>query len=124
VFFSTRGCACALKTQSVEWGQLCSNVAGMRGIWSLKATSMDAFDTFLVLTFVGETRILGINSEDELDEAEIEGFDSEAQVHGCCPCITADSTHQSRAELCGAELNAHLLLVRCRTVLALCTGSL
>ena len=52
----------------------------MRGIWSLKATSMDAFDTFLVLTFVGETRILAINSDDELDEAEIEGFDSEAQV--------------------------------------------
>ena len=52
----------------------------MRGIWSLKATSMDAFDTFLVLTFVGETRILAINSDDELDEAEIDGFDSEAQV--------------------------------------------
>ena len=53
---------------------------GMKGIWSLKATSLDAFDTFLVLTFVGETRILAINSDDELDEAEIEGFDSEAQV--------------------------------------------
>ena len=52
----------------------------MRGIWSLKATSMDAFDTFLVLTFVGETRILAINADDELDEAEIQGFDSEAQV--------------------------------------------
>jgi hypothetical protein len=52
----------------------------MKGIWSLKATSLDAFDTFLVLTFVGETRILAINSDDELDEAEIEGFDSEAQV--------------------------------------------
>ena len=60
-----------------------SRTAGMRGIWSLKATSMDAFDTFLVLTFVGETRILAINSDDELDEAEIEGFDSEAQVRGC-----------------------------------------
>ena len=72
---------------------LCSHIAGMRGIWSLKATSMDAFDTFLVLTFVGETRVLAINSEDELDEAEIEGFDSEAQVSSCrfdwCRCTQA-----------------------------------
>ena len=34
-----------------------------------------------MLAFVGETRILEINTEDELDEAEIEGFDAEQQVH-------------------------------------------
>ena len=65
----------------------------MKGIWSLKATSLDAFDTFLVLTFVGETRILAINSDDELDEAEIEGFDSEAQA-GSSPLMGGTSrTH-------------------------------
>ena len=54
--------------------------AGIKGAWSLKATSMDAYDTLLVLTFVGETRVLAINAEDELDEAEVEGFDGDAQV--------------------------------------------
>lgn len=41
---------------------------------------MDAFDTYLVLTFVGETRVLAITPDDELDEAELPGFDAEAQV--------------------------------------------
>ena len=40
----------------------------------------DAYDTYLVLSFVGETRVLGMNAEDELDEADIPGFDSSAQV--------------------------------------------
>jgi hypothetical protein len=43
---------------------------------------MDVSDTYLVLTFVGETRILGLNEEDELDEAEIPGFEANAQVWG------------------------------------------
>lgn len=41
---------------------------------------MDAFDTYLVLTFVGETRILAINADDELDEADIQDFDGDTQV--------------------------------------------
>lgn len=55
--------------------------AGIKGIWNLQKSSSDSFDTYLVLAFVGETRILEINAEDELDEAEIEGFDAEQQVH-------------------------------------------
>lgn len=54
--------------------------AGIKGIWNLQKSSSDSFDTYLVLAFVGETRILEINAEDELDEAEIEGFDAEQQV--------------------------------------------
>lgn len=57
------------------------NVAGIKGIWNLQKSSSDSFDTYLVLAFVGETRILEINAEDELGEAEIEGFDAEQQVH-------------------------------------------
>ncbi len=57
-----------------------SNGAGIKGIWSLQKSSSDKFDTYLVLAFVGETRILEINAEDELDEAEIDGFDAEQQV--------------------------------------------
>lgn len=41
---------------------------------------MDAFHTYLVLTFVGETRVLAITPDDELDEEELPGFDAEAQV--------------------------------------------
>jgi len=41
---------------------------------------VDAFDTYLVLTFVGETRVLAITPDDELDEAELPGFDADAQV--------------------------------------------
>jgi len=41
---------------------------------------VDAFDKYLVLTFVGETRVLAITDDDELDEAELSGFDADAQV--------------------------------------------
>lgn len=41
---------------------------------------MDAYDTYLAMSFVGETRVLGMNRDDELDEAEIPGFDSSASV--------------------------------------------
>lgn len=59
---------------------VCIGGAGIKGIWSLKSSSMDAYDTYLVLTFVGETRILAISAEDELDEAEIDGFNNDTQV--------------------------------------------
>ena len=60
---------------------------GNKGIWNLRKSSSDSFDTYLVLAFVGETRILEINAEDELDEAEIEGFDAEQQVHSNLFCL-------------------------------------
>eukprot|EP00891_Asterochloris_glomerata_P001303 jgi/Astpho2/1303/fgenesh1_pm.00024_%23_4_t len=56
---------------------------GIKGIWSLRASSSDEYDKYLVLTFVGETRVLAISAEDELDEAEIPGFESNAQTLLC-----------------------------------------
>jgi DNA damage-binding protein 1 len=35
------------------------------------------------MAFVGETRVLGMNADDELDEADIPGFDSAAQTLWC-----------------------------------------
>jgi hypothetical protein len=35
---------------------------GIKGMWSLRKTFMDAHDAFLVLTFSGETRVLGMNA--------------------------------------------------------------
>ena len=49
-------------------------------MWSLRQGFADSHDSRLVLTFVGETRILEINAEDELDESEVPGFDALAQV--------------------------------------------
>lgn len=53
---------------------------GIKGMWALRASHMDAFDTYLVISFVGETRVLAINADDELDEAELPGFSADAQV--------------------------------------------
>lgn len=41
---------------------------------------MDAYDSHLVLSFVGETRLLAISEEDVLDEAVIPGFDGDSQT--------------------------------------------
>lgn len=55
-------------------------MTGVKGIWSLRRSWMDAYDSHLVLSFVGETRLLAISEEDVLDEATIEGFDSDTQT--------------------------------------------
>ncbi|XP_024030431.1 DNA damage-binding protein 1 isoform X1 [Morus notabilis] len=56
---------------------------GIKGMWSLRSSTEDAFDTFLVVSFISETRILAMNMEDELEETEIEGFCSEVQTLFC-----------------------------------------
>ena len=61
-------------------GQASIELSGIRGLWSLRAQFNHDYDSFLVLTFVGETRLLAINEDDELEEGEPEGFDAEAQV--------------------------------------------
>ena len=56
---------------------------GIKGMWSLRESSSATFDTFLVVTFVSDTRVLAMNMEDELDETEIEGFEAEEQTLYC-----------------------------------------
>ena len=56
---------------------------GIKGMWSLKSSVDEAFDTFLVVSFISETRILAMNLEDELEETEIEGFLSQLQTLFC-----------------------------------------
>ncbi|KAK1282340.1 DNA damage-binding protein 1 [Acorus calamus] len=48
----------------------------------------DIYDTFLVVSFINETRILAMNTDDELEEIEIEGFDSQVHTLFC-----QDSVH-------------------------------
>lgn len=56
---------------------------GVKAIWSLKFSTTDAFHTFLVVSFVNETRFLAMNPEDELEETEIDGFDSHTETLFC-----------------------------------------
>ncbi|XP_058071572.1 DNA damage-binding protein 1 isoform X2 [Magnolia sinica] len=60
---------------------------GIKGMWSLRSSTDDPYDTFLVVSFISETRILAMNSEDELEETEIEGFYSQAQTLFCQDAI-------------------------------------
>ncbi|CAA0805711.1 DNA damage-binding protein 1a [Striga hermonthica] len=53
---------------------------GIKGMWSLGSATHDPYDTFLVISFVGETRILALNMVDELEETEIEGFRTDVQT--------------------------------------------
>lgn len=62
-------------------GQATIELSGIRGLWSLRAEYEHLHDSFLVLTFVGETRLLAMNEEEELEEAEPEGFDADNQVY-------------------------------------------
>uniref|UniRef100_A0A5B7BQC4 DNA damage-binding protein 1 n=1 Tax=Davidia involucrata TaxID=16924 RepID=A0A5B7BQC4_DAVIN len=56
---------------------------GIKGMWSLRSATDDPYDTFLVVSFISETRILAMNLEDELEETEIEGFCSQVQTLFC-----------------------------------------
>ncbi|KAK1280307.1 DNA damage-binding protein 1 [Acorus gramineus] len=56
---------------------------GIKGLWSLRSSTDDIYDTFLVVSFISETRILAMNTDDELEETEIEGFDSQTQTLFC-----------------------------------------
>ncbi|MCI12479.1 DNA damage-binding protein 1, partial [Trifolium medium] len=66
----------SLRVASVE-------LQGIKGMWSLRSSTDDPFDTFLVVSFISETRILAMNLEDELEETEIEGFCSQVQTLFC-----------------------------------------
>lgn len=48
-------------------------MSGVNGLWSLAAPTSDKFhDKYLVQSFIGETRVLGIMDE-ELEEVDVEG---------------------------------------------------
>ncbi|KAK4488130.1 hypothetical protein RD792_003872 [Penstemon davidsonii] len=71
---------------------------GIRRMWSLRSATDDPCDTFLVISFCSETRILAINLEDDLEETEIEGFCSNVEtlfchdaVHGQLLQVTSNS---------------------------------
>ncbi len=82
-----RGFVLALMLFEFCLAQASVELQGMKGIWSLQASSHDKFDSFLVVSFITETRILAINADDELEETKIDGFDSKAETLFCCTAI-------------------------------------
>jgi len=62
--------------------QACVGLPGVKGLWSLKRISSD-LPTFLVLSFVSETRVLAMQDELELAEVEIAGFDADSPTLYC-----------------------------------------
>ena len=58
-------------------------LSGVKGIWSLRASSSAQYDKFLVVSFVNETRFLAIANGEELEEAEIAGFASGSRTIFC-----------------------------------------
>eukprot|EP00743_Colponemidia_sp_Colp-15_P005247 GILK01005646.1.p1 GENE.GILK01005646.1~~GILK01005646.1.p1 ORF type:complete len:1143 (+),score=205.41 GILK01005646.1:93-3431(+) len=58
------------------------DMPGLKGIWSLRPAFHAQYDQFLVVSFIGETRVLAMNGSD-LEEANFEGFESNAQTIFC-----------------------------------------
>lgn len=48
------------------------DLPGIKGIWSLRSPSDKKYDKHIILSFVGETRVLAMTGE-ELEETEIAG---------------------------------------------------
>nr|CAG4647642.1 EOG090X00HD [Moina brachiata] len=60
------------------------DLPGIKGIWALKmnSTAVDAFDDTVVMSFVGQTRVLTLNGE-EMEETEIPGLISDEMTFFC-----------------------------------------
>ncbi|KAL4310663.1 hypothetical protein GQ457_01G000190 [Hibiscus cannabinus] len=63
--------------------QVSVELEGIKGMWSLRSSTDNPFDTFLVVSFISETRILAINLENELEETEIDGLNSQVRTLFC-----------------------------------------
>ena len=71
-----------------------AELAGIKGMWNIRKYFNDTNDTFLVQSYVGETRILGVeNDEEELETADSDDIGgitlAEIDVDGIdCSCST------------------------------------
>jgi DNA damage-binding protein 1 len=62
-------------------------LSGIKGIWSLNPPEGANVEKYLVVSFVGETRVLAMAGE-ELDETEFAGFELDQQTIYCCNVIS------------------------------------
>ncbi|KAK2188211.1 hypothetical protein NP493_140g03066 [Ridgeia piscesae] len=57
------------------------DLPGIKGVWPLRVGS-EKYDNMLVLSFVGQTRVLLLSGE-EVEETEVDGFDGNQQTFFC-----------------------------------------
>jgi hypothetical protein len=69
--------------------------AGIKGVWSLRPSWTNSYDSHLVLSFAGETRVLGIGKDDLLHDAVIDGFDARSQT-----LLAATTLHDEKLQVC------------------------
>ena len=62
VAWNCRPCVCVCGLSSLRC-QAAIELPGIKGMWSLRATSDAPYDKFLVQSFISETRVLGIEGE-------------------------------------------------------------
>lgn len=84
---------------------------GIKGMWSLKSATDDSHDTFLVVSFISETRILAMNCKDELEETEIEGFCSQVQTLFCHDAVYNQLVQVSSFLICALSKSDLSILV-------------
>lgn len=77
---------------------------GIMGLWALKVGSVNTeFDDTLVLSFVGQSRVLSLSS-DEVEEIDIDGFDGDKQTtfcgNVCCQQIVQVTENSARLINC------------------------
>ncbi|CAA7023319.1 unnamed protein product [Microthlaspi erraticum] len=63
--------------------QVYMKLQGIKEMWSLKTSVDESFDTFLVVSFVSETRVYAMNPEGKLQGTEIKGLLSQVQTLSC-----------------------------------------
>ena len=74
-------------------GQSSVELEGIRGMWDLRRSFDDEYDSMLVLSFIAESRVLGMD-EDQLGELEPGGLDTDIQVgHHLYHCWQTHSTY-------------------------------
>ena len=65
-------------------GQANIELSGVKGIWSVQR---DDDDALLILSFINETRVLGLNMEEELDELDLTGLEGNMNSIHCSSMV-------------------------------------
>ncbi|WVZ15222.1 hypothetical protein V8G54_012788, partial [Vigna mungo] len=90
-----RDCSLCVVCNGIEIKEQ-AELQGIKGMWSLRSSTDDPFDTFVVVSFISETRVLTMNHEIELEETEMEGFCSQVQTLFC-----HDAVHNQLVQITG-----------------------
>ena len=90
------------------------DLPGVKGMWSLRSSNdngqQSPYDKYLLVTFVGETRVLAINEEDELEETEIAGLESEEQTLLCANVANDQILQVTPKEVRLIDASSHMLV--------------